>query len=46
VPVVLVIQHATSMHHIFICGLSDSTTFLHISRKGHDFRGEKESYWT
>ena len=28
--VVLVIQRAMHMHHIVICGLSDSTIFFHI----------------
>jgi len=30
VLVALVVQHAICMSHIFICGLSDSTTLCHI----------------
>jgi hypothetical protein len=41
--VALDIQHAMSMHHIFICGLPRSTVFFTLSRKRHDFRGEKKA---
>jgi hypothetical protein len=28
--IALVMQHTMRMHHVVICGLSDSTVFLHI----------------
>jgi hypothetical protein len=36
--VALVIQHAMHMHHILICGLSDSNLFSTLSHKRDDFR--------
>ena len=38
VPVVLVMQQAMRMRHIFICGLSDLPYFSALSHKRHDFR--------
>jgi len=40
--VALVIQHANSMCHLFICGLSGCTIFIHMSQKGDDFRKKKK----
>ena len=37
--VALCIQHAMRMRHIVICGLSDSTTFLHIISQTTLFSG-------
>jgi len=34
------IEHAKSMRHIVVCGLSSSAIFLHISHKRHHFRGQ------
>jgi hypothetical protein len=43
--VVLLIQHAKRMRHIFICNLYRFTIFLTLFHKRHDFR-EKKNYWT
>jgi len=40
--VALVIQHAMRVHHIVFCAQPLSTTCFPISRKQHDFRGEKK----
>ena len=39
--VVLLIQHAKRMRHIFICNLSRFTIFLTLFHKRHDFRRKK-----
>jgi len=39
--VALVIEHAKSMRHVVICGLSGCTCFSKLSHKWHDFGGNK-----
>jgi hypothetical protein len=40
-PVALVIQHVKYMSHIVICGLSESTIYLHIISYMAQFSGKK-----
>ena len=42
--VALVIQYAMCMRHIFICSLSGSIVFFHISQESHDFRENSIEY--
>ena len=41
VTTALGVQHAKCMHHIVICGLSDSTAFPTLSHKWHNFHKKK-----